>query len=41
LALNLVTRDEQTSIDVKKTIKSVFSSVYYVRGDEVKFNIRY
>uniref|UniRef100_A0A915NTN2 Methyltransferase type 11 domain-containing protein n=1 Tax=Meloidogyne floridensis TaxID=298350 RepID=A0A915NTN2_9BILA len=28
LALNLVTRDEQTSIDVKKTIKSVFSSVY-------------
>uniref|UniRef100_A0A914LIN6 PABS domain-containing protein n=1 Tax=Meloidogyne incognita TaxID=6306 RepID=A0A914LIN6_MELIC len=34
LALNLVTRDEQTSIDVKKTIKSVFSSVYCVRGDE-------
>uniref|UniRef100_A0A915MY68 Methyltransferase domain-containing protein n=1 Tax=Meloidogyne javanica TaxID=6303 RepID=A0A915MY68_MELJA len=34
LALNLVTRDEQTSIDVKKTIKSVFSSVYCVKGDE-------
>ncbi|KAL7076464.1 hypothetical protein ACQ4LE_004374 [Meloidogyne hapla] len=34
LALNLVTRDEHTSTDVKKTIKSIFTSVYCVKGDE-------